>query len=145
MENHGKRIYHDKVSWKKSEVKQSTLNKLFNEIGRIDFFKCDVESYEMNVFKGAMDFFAENRPPFVLEICLSDDKVSFFNEFAEKYDYNIYFVSEEGLVRLDRLYVFDRWPNFLFSQYRSENNFIPFKDIDEFVDSTLSVKLLVHS
>jgi FkbM family methyltransferase len=138
VENHGIRIYEDQVKWKKANVKQSTLNKLAEEIKQIDFFKCDVESYEVNVFKGAADFFTANKPPFVLEICLDDEKVSFFNEFSKKFGYSIYFVSVDGLVKLDKLYVFDRWPNFLFTQYNSANNYIPFKDLEAFADMACS-------
>lgn len=138
VENHGTLIYGGNVKWKKTDVNQTTLNKLSGEIGQIDFFKCDVESFEISVFKGAMDFFVENKPSFILEICLDDEKVFFFNEFAQKFGYTIYFVSAEGLVKLDKLYVFDRWPNFLFTQYNSTNNYIPFKDLEAFADMACS-------
>ncbi|NOT51431.1 MAG: FkbM family methyltransferase [Chitinophagaceae bacterium] len=139
VKDHGGRIY-DRVHWKKTEVPQTTLDKLSTEVGQIDFFKCDVESYEINMFRGSMNFFAANRPPFLVEISLDEDKVAFFNEFAVKFGYNIYFVGEEGLVRMDKLYDFDVWPNFLFSQYKSEHNFIPYKYMDEFVEKTLSTQ-----
>lgn len=145
VENHGIRIYEDQVKWKKVNVKQSTLNKLSEDIKEIGFFKCDVESYEINVFKGAMDFFSANKPPFVLEICLDEEKVLFFNEFAEKFGYTMYFVSNEGLVKLDQLYVFDRWPNFLFTQYVSPHNFIPYKNLEEFVHEACHSNSFVNS
>jgi FkbM family methyltransferase len=140
VENHGERIYTDQVRWKKTEVPQQTLDQLCAEVGPIDFFKCDVESYEINVFKGSTEFFATRQIPFVVEISLREEKAEYFNGFAAKYGYNIYLVSEEGLVRLDKLYDFDRWPNFLFSKYKSEHNFIPFKYMDEFVEKTLSAR-----
>ncbi len=60
VENHGIRIYEEQIKWKETKVVQSTLSKLAEEIEKIGFFKCDVESYEVNVFKGATDFFEAN-------------------------------------------------------------------------------------
>ena len=97
------------------------------------------------MFKGAMDFFAANKPPFIVEITLSEDKVVFFNDFAEKFDYTIYFVDEQGLVKLDRLYNFDKWPNFLFSQYNSPHNYIPFNDLEEFAEMACSANSFARS
>ena len=37
VENHGTRIYQNYIKWEKAEVKQSTLNNLFAEIGRLIF------------------------------------------------------------------------------------------------------------
>ena len=140
VENHGTRIYENQIVWKKSVVEQLTFDELSKEVGRIDFFKCDVESFEMNVFKGATNFFENNRPSFILEITLNEEKVRYFNDFAKKYNYNIYYLNEDGLLKLDELYVFDRWPNFIFTQYNSQYNFVPLKDIDLFVEKAFAQK-----
>jgi len=138
VENHGTRIYESQITWKKSVVQQLTLDELAGETGRIDFFKCDVESFEMNVFKGASVFFDNNRPSFILEITLNEEKVDYFNAFADKYGYTIYYINDDGIMKIDKLYVFDRWPNFLFTQFNSKYNFIPFRDMEKFVEMTFS-------
>ncbi len=134
VENHGTRIYENQITWKKSVVEQLRFDELSKEIEPIDFFKCDVESFEMNVFKGATVFFENNRPSFILEITLNDEKVDYFNAFAAQFGYRIYYINDDGLLKLDKLYIFDRWPNFLFTQYDSKYNFTPFRDIDEFAE-----------
>jgi FkbM family methyltransferase len=134
---HGNRIYPE-VDWKETEVSQITFDDLIEKTGKIDFFKCDVESFEIEVIKGGSKFFKSNRPPFIIEICLDDAKCSFFNEFAQKNNYIMYLIAEDGLCKLESLYNFDRWPNLLFTQYNHLHNFIPNSDLEKFVDNCIS-------
>lgn len=134
VEGLGEKVYGDEIKWEKAIVKQTTLDELHREIGPVKFFKCDVESYELNVFKGAEVFFRERRPSFILEICFSDEKVAYFNEFARRFNYTIYFLGEEGLIKLDELYIFDWRGDFLFTQFNARHNFIPSKDLTQFVN-----------
>ena len=137
VDTHGDRIYPE-VNWKESMVSQITFDDLIERTGEIDFFKCDVEGFEIEVIKGGNRFFESNRPPFIIEICLDETKCVFFNNFARQNNYTIYLITEEGLCKLDSLYNFDRWPNFLFAQYKHPYNFIPNNDLENFVNNCMS-------
>ncbi|NOT50228.1 MAG: FkbM family methyltransferase [Chitinophagaceae bacterium] len=132
VDTHGDRIYPE-VKWKETTVSQITFDGLTEQTKKIDFFKCDVEGFETEVFKGAKIFFENNKPDIIVEICLDEDKCRFFNEFAQKNGYNIYLVTNDGLYYLESLYNFDRWPNFLFTTYKDKDPFIPIKGIEQFV------------
>ena len=62
-----KKIYPDMV-WKKETVKLETLDNIKqNNKLTIDLIKCDVESYEMSVFKGMDQVLREDRPAIPFE------------------------------------------------------------------------------
>jgi FkbM family methyltransferase len=136
---HGNRIYPE-LKWKETIVQQITLDDLVQQTGPVDFFKCDVESFEIEVIKGGMNFFETSRPPFIIEICLDEAKCTFFNEFAAKYNYKVYFISEDGLFKLDAIRNFDKWPNFLFTQYNHPNSFIGNSEQNEFIENCMQKK-----
>jgi len=134
LETHGGRIYPE-VDWKETTVSAITFDELYKQTGKIDFFKCDVEGFETEVLNGASGFFAANRPSFIIEISLDEQKCIFFNEFAKKNGYHIYLINNDGFYYLESINNFDRWRNFLFTTYKDEHPFIPAKKIEEFVDA----------
>lgn len=134
VEGIGEKVYGDMIKWKKSEVQQSTFDKLANEIGELHFFKCDVEGYEVSVFEGASTFFEKNRPSFIVEIVLIEANMTYFNEFARKHNYIIYHLVEEGLVKINHIYSFHWRGDFLFTTYNFQDNFIPSTQFSEFVE-----------
>jgi FkbM family methyltransferase len=134
VEGHGERIYGEQIHWEKIPVPQVALDDLLDEIESIGFLKCDVEAYEMEVFRGAATFFARHRPTFIVEITLNPDSVAFFNKFASDHSYTMYFVSGEGLIKLDQIYVFASFADFVFSQYCHPETFVPVCDFESFVE-----------
>lgn len=129
----GKRIYPE-IEWKEIEIEQWNLDMVFEKTGKIDFFKCDVEGFEDQVLKGGANFFNYNTPPFVMEISIDIEKCNYFNFFIKQYGYVIYYVGDDGLTMLDSLYNFSNCSNFIFTRYRHSENYIPFNQIDDFVD-----------
>jgi hypothetical protein len=135
VEGIGEKVYGKQVSWTKIQVNQYALDDILDEVTSVGFFKCDVEGYEMDVFRGATTFFAFHRPTFIVEIVLNQDSVSFFNGFATEHSYTIYYLTREGLIRLDELYELDWRGDFVFSQYRDALRFVPASQFDAFVDA----------
>ena len=140
LETHGDRIYPE-VEWKETTVSEITFDELYKQAGKIDFFKCDVEGFETEVLDGANHFFSHNRPSFIIEISLNEEKCVYFNEFAKKHGYHVYLITNDGFYYLESLYNFDRWPNFLFTTYKDAGPFIPAKKIEKFVDDCTSAAL----
>lgn len=134
----GEKVYGDDIKWKESEVQQTTLDKIVDEIGDLQFFKCDVEGYEVSVFEGAQNFFGKSRPSFIVEIVLVEKNISYFNEFARRYNYIIYHIVGEGLVKINHIYPFHWRGDFLFTQYDFHDNFIPVSQFNDFVGQVLN-------
>lgn len=138
VEGMGETVYGKQVRWKKIQVDQCALDDILDEVTSVGFFKCDVDGYEMDVFRGATAFFALHLPTFIVEIVLNPDSVAFFNGFATEHSYTIYYLTREGLIRLDELQELDRWGDFLFSQYRHAPRFVPASQFGAFVDAAWS-------
>jgi FkbM family methyltransferase len=138
VEGIGEKVYGKQVRWKKAQVNQYSLDDILDELTSVGFLKCDVEGYEMEVFRGATAFFAHHLPTFIVEIVLNHDSVAFFNSFATEHSYTIYYLTKEGLIRLDELYLVDWRGDFLFSQYRHAPRFVPASQFDAFVDAAWS-------
>jgi FkbM family methyltransferase len=134
LDTHGNRIYPE-AEWKETTVSVITFDRLYEQTGKIDFFKCDAEGFETEVLNGAELFFSNYKPSFIIEICLDEEKCAYFNEFARKNGYNMYLVTNDGLYYMESLYNFDRWPNFLFTTYKDEYPFIPVKKIEQFLEN----------
>ena len=131
----GEKVYGEQVRWHKVQVRQCALDDIVDDLKGIRFFKCDVEGYELDVFKGATVFFALQRPTFVVEISLNAESIAFFNRFASEHSYTIYYMARDGLVKLNELYAVDWRGNFLFSQYSHIRTFVPTSQFEEFVDA----------
>jgi FkbM family methyltransferase len=139
VEGIGERVYGNNIRWKKIQVQQCALDDIYDDISGIGFFKCDVEGYEMDVFMGAKEFFARQQPTFIVEIVLNADSVAFFNQFATRHGYTIYYLTPEGLVKLNELFAIDWRGDFLFSRYCHPRNYVSMRQVDEFVDSAWRV------
>lgn len=68
---------------------------------KISFVKCDVEGAELLVLKGGVDFIAQHRPVFMLEINsdITTPKAIELIQFMEKHDYEIRFMEGNKLVK----------------------------------------------
>jgi FkbM family methyltransferase len=124
-----KKIYPDMV-WKKQTVKLETLDniKQTNKL-TIDLIKCDVESYEMSVFKGMDQVLQQDRPAILFECFVDEERQKFFNEILTKYNYYIYGVLSEGLVHLNNGLQNMSSLNYLFSPVVPKDSFVTFEQI----------------
>lgn len=120
------KIYPDMV-WKKETVKLETLDniKQTNSL-TIDLIKCDVESYEMSVFKGMDQVLKEDRPAILFECFVDEERREFFNEILVKYNYYIYGVLSEGLVYLNTGIQDTSTLNYLLSPVPPQRNFMSY-------------------
>ncbi len=121
------------LQWSKVAVEMLTLDAFAQRIGKkIDLIKCDVETYEMSVFKGADEVLRSHRPAILFESFLDDERKFFFNDILLKYDYHIYYLLKEGLVRLDNGFQPHKTGlNFLITPFRSEDTFISHEELKE--------------
>ena len=117
--------------WKPIRVNQVTLDMLSEETGgKIDLIKCDVETYEMNVFKGAGKVLREHRPLILFESIFDETRQSFFNALLSEYHYYLYIILEAGLVRLENGYEENGdGLNFLMSPVKTPTTFLPYARI----------------
>lgn len=121
------------LQWSKVAVEMLTLDAFAQRIGKkIDLIKCDVETYEMSVFKGADEVLRTHRPAILFESFLDDERKIFFNDILLKYDYHVYYLLKEGLVRLDKGFQPHKTGlNFLITPFRSEETFISHNELKD--------------
>ena len=118
------------LKWKKETVALETLDhiKSSNNIEKIDLIKCDVETYEMSVFRGMDRVMTEDRPVILFECFLDTERQLFFNDILKKYNYYVYGVLAEGLVHMNE--GFDKRVgglNYLLSPVQPQRNFIKYE------------------
>ena len=125
-----KQIYPE-LKWKEVIVNVSTLDELSQKIGkRINLIKCDVETYEMNVFKGASQTLQNDKPTILFESFLDEERKIFFNNILRDYDYHVYLVLKDGIVRLENGFnTNDTGLNYLISPKKSSETFVAFKTL----------------
>jgi methyltransferase, FkbM family len=126
-----KHIYPN-LKWKEIVVPLSTLDQLALKIGeKINLIKCDVETYEMNVFKGALNTLKNDKPTILFESFLDEERKIFFNNILQENGYHVYLVLKDGIVRLENGFnTNDTGLNYLISPKRSSETFIGFKRLD---------------
>jgi FkbM family methyltransferase len=119
--------------WTKTSVEMLTLDEFAQKNNlKIDLIKCDVETYEMSVFKGAHEVLSNHRPAILFESFLDDERKVFFNQILKQYDYYVYYLLKEGLVRLDNGFQPHKTGlNFLITPYRSAETFISHAELEE--------------
>ncbi|MEK6840551.1 MAG: FkbM family methyltransferase [Nanoarchaeota archaeon] len=92
------------------EIEITTLDKFFvrNKISKIDFIKCDVEGFELEVFKGAKKTIRKFKPLILVEIeerhtkkyGINPDKVM---KFFKGLGYNYYSLKNENVEKTDKI------------------------------------------
>ncbi len=120
------------VKWKKQTVPLETMDhvKTSNKIGKIDLIKCDVETYEMSVFRGMDHILTEDRPSILFECFLNEERQVFFNAVLKKYNYYAYGVLSEGLVHLNNGFQKDVGGlNYLLSPVTPRGSFINYQHL----------------
>lgn len=124
-----KSIYPE-MKWKKEVVTLDTLDniKSANKIEKIDLIKCDVETYEMSVFRGMDHILTVDRPVILFECFLDPERQVFFNGILKKYDYYVYNILTEGIVHLNN--GFEKTTgglNYLLSSVPPQSNYVNYK------------------
>lgn len=134
-----KRVYKN-VKWKTSVVPIKTLDDYRNEKKiNIDLIKCDVETYEVNFFKGLDTILKEDKPTILFESFMIDERKIFFNEVLKKYNYHLYLVLEQGIVHLREGFGENRLGiNFLISAVEPTRSFVPYDELDSYKHQLLS-------
>jgi FkbM family methyltransferase len=97
-----KSMYPD-LKWKKETVALETMDHIrsVHNISKINLIKCDVETFEMSVFRGMDETLSADRPTVLFECFLDDERQVFFDNVLKKYTYYVYGVFSEGIVYLN--------------------------------------------
>jgi FkbM family methyltransferase len=138
-----KSMYPD-LTWKKEIVTLETMDhvRASNSIGKINLIKCDVETYEMNVFRGMDQILREDRPTILFECFLNHERQEFFNDVQKKYNYYVYGVLTEGLVYLNNGFEKNVGGlNYLLSPVPPQRNFINYEYLSHHPGSILLVEV----
>jgi FkbM family methyltransferase len=120
------------IQWTTQVVPLQTLDEFVrNKNIKPDLIKCDVENYEMEVFKGADHVLSVLKPVILFECFLDDARKSFFNGILEKYNYYVYLISPKGLQHLEQ--GFDKnvegGLNYLITPVKPAGSFISYQDL----------------
>lgn len=95
-----KSSYNAELSWKITTVNQISLMDWAktNNIQNVCLIKIDVEGYEAEVFKGAINLFENSKPIILCEIVNKEESRLFFENFMSTYGYFCYLSSAIGLL-----------------------------------------------
>jgi FkbM family methyltransferase len=120
------------LEWETTTVALNTIDNFREQLNQpVDLIKCDVETFEMSVFKGAHNVLKTDRPTIILECFLDNERRLFFNDILNAFEYFLYLILEDGIV-----YSKDGFPeinqglNFLITPVKPIRNFISYKQTD---------------
>ena len=119
--------------WESQVVPLTTLDSfaLENKI-TIDLIKCDVETFEMSVFKGAERILTEDKPTILFECFLDDERKLFFNNVLRKHNYYVYLMLEQGVVYIQEGFVNASYGlNYLITPVKPTKTFINYQNIED--------------
>jgi FkbM family methyltransferase len=101
------------------EISTTTLDQTAKTYGNIEFrnaiLKIDVEGHEFSVLKGGMEFVKKYRPSIIIEIFLKEDNLKNIVEWMKRFDYLIYAIASDGLIRIpeEEIFYYEGDRNFL--------------------------------
>lgn len=136
------------IEYKEIKVPQTTVDRFVDQekISKIDLMKIDVEYYELNVLKGAIDTLKNLSPVILCEVfmyevlagdkpeaqlvgSISKTQARDIQEFMSDLDYKFYAVGNRGLLRVDNLLSgADGGRNYIFSKKTSGDLYIPYSN-----------------
>lgn len=124
-----KEIYPE-LTWDLIKTACNTVDNYRKKLNtRIDLIKCDVETFEMSVFSGALHTISNDRPIIIFESFMDEPRVDFFNKILSDYGYFLYVILHNELV-----YCSEGVPksfkvlNYLLSPVRPTRTLISFAD-----------------
>jgi FkbM family methyltransferase len=108
------------------KVKNESGDRLFHQLPRVDYIKCDVEGFEYQVFASMPQTLETHRPMLLCELFDRVLLIRFF-ELLQPFDYRAYTLTGEGLTPLD-VYAAGQIPsqNYYFLPARREDRFRSF-------------------
>jgi FkbM family methyltransferase len=118
------------LQWKKIRVPVKTVDEIRSSLpGPAHLVKCDVESYEMEVFRGARETIAADRPAILFECFPDEEKIRFFRDFLDGMGYSTYRLSAGTLEKLENNILSDKpGLNYLVSPMQSGAPSIPISE-----------------
>ncbi|MFI5218399.1 MAG: FkbM family methyltransferase [Bacteroidia bacterium] len=128
-------FYRKWIKYKNVEVPQITLDEfVFNQkIDVVDLIKIDVETYELNVFKGSLMLIEKKSPIILVEIFINKDKVLFYENVLKPLGYYCYIIINEGILRVDSLVRIPDYKNFILSKKESSEKYLSFSKMPELI------------
>lgn len=93
--NDGQYEYLEKV-----KVKNEQGDRLFSQLSRLDFIKCDVEGLEIKVFSSMIETLSRHRPILLVELVGKEERMRFF-DVLRPLGYEPYFLEKGRLYPLD--------------------------------------------
>lgn len=131
-DNFSRSIYPE-ILWDTQSVIVCSLDKFANENNiKIDLIKCDVESFEMEVFSGADRILREHRPVVLFECFLDEERKLFFNNLLIKYNYFVCLILEEGVVYTNEGFVNTPYAlNYLITPNKPLKTFHSYKNVGD--------------
>jgi FkbM family methyltransferase len=86
-----KNTHTGEIEWKTVQVPQVTIDRYCSQRDiKPDLIKIDVEGFEQNVFRGALETMKQNRPVIVCEIFFDKESVHFYREHLALTNYKMY-------------------------------------------------------
>lgn len=139
--NFSKAFYGNEITWTNVKVNQTSIDLFQKEIlenKSIDLMKIDVESYEMNVFKGCKELLKSGTSVIILEIFPDEERITFFNAIMNENNYYGYMILNEGILRLDDgMRANHDGRNFLLSKKKTSKIFTSFNSMKEIIDEII--------
>lgn len=132
-------FYRKWINYKNIEVPQITLDDFVQQqqISHVDLIKIDVENYETNVFKGALKVLEKHNPLILVEIFVTPEKITFFEEYIKPLGYHCYMMLKEGIIRVESLIGNPDCRNFLFARKKSDEVYLSFRDLPALVQQIM--------
>lgn len=82
------------------KVKNEQGDRLFSQLPRLDFIKCDVEGLEIKVFSSMMETLSRHRPILLVELVDKGERIKFF-DLLRPLGYEPYYLEKGRLYPLD--------------------------------------------
>jgi len=130
-----KATYGGEIAWKKTFVQQTSLDNYCqeNSIKKVDLIKIDVENYEIEVLKGAIETIKQHAPIILLETFIYGDKRLFLENLIEENNYFTYLIFKQGIVKTSKKFEQNKALNYLIMPLETENTFTPMEDLPDLV------------
>jgi FkbM family methyltransferase len=135
-------FYKHQVTYKQIEIDQISLDEFIEhkKLNRIDLIKIDVESYELEVFKGAKNLLKNFAPVIFCEMFVDESHKNFYEAELKPLGYDCFMIFKEGLIKTNFLINNPHCRNYLFIKTNSSSFFLSYSDM-----KTLMKELLDES
>jgi FkbM family methyltransferase len=135
-----KKFYTEWLKYKEINKHQITLDAFVEEsnLMDVDLIKIDVESYELEVLRGAESLLKNNCPVIFCEMFVDNLRSDFYQNFMRGLGYFCYAILDSGLIRLEELIPNPDCRNFIFSKNKSSRQYLSYKDMNIIINELKS-------